>query len=99
MQTYDLTLAGFQGNGDPLDEDRVKWINAPSEGRVLRFAESLGLNGFTVSVLPGERGPLDFEDGVDVILDEDNDDIQIAPGCRLGDWLTQQGEYVPESDY
>lgn len=73
MQTFDVTLNGFDGETDATDH-LVKWVRAANEERLEQWLKDTGLwDHLQVQTPKGERwlalsGRETFEDGVDVLL-------------------------------
>jgi hypothetical protein len=72
MNTYEVTLSGWNGNTDATD-NRVKWINAPTLDAVHRLIARLELPLYEE---PKAIGPYTLGEGVDAVLDEWGDVIQ-----------------------
>lgn len=82
MKVYALNLPGFDGVDDTVLS--VKWIQAPSMIKVANFLLKNGVIGSIEAV----DGPVIFgiKDGVDVILDEEGEVVEIAKGVDVSTW-------------
>lgn len=83
MTIYELTLKGFDGSTDATDH-LVKWVDAPSEEAVTFFAKANGLQDFSVEKMTNQN--IEFEDGLDVILDGSGLCLFAAEGVDVNIW-------------
>ena len=79
-------MQGFDGSTDSTDH-LVKWISAANHSSVERYAESLGLVGYSIDEadVPAD---CDTVDGVDVVLAQDGTVAVLAPYCNPFYWKT-----------
>ena len=75
VKTFQFSIEGFVG-GDCGDDYLVKWVNAPS-----RAAFDLWLQRQSLKIENGSNGvddigPYTFDDGVDLVLDENGNEIE-----------------------
>lgn len=91
MKAFDVTLKGFNAETDGTDH-LVHWVKASSLEVVNRWLEASGLTPH-LHTPPYEmteysdsgRFPIDYEDGVDIVLDDDG---TVRSGPKLPEnWL------------
>lgn len=85
MKTFEVTASGFKGASDATD-DRVLWVNAPSEEDVLAAIEELDA-GFHGQIMEPGEGDIDYT------LPRDLEALQ----ARLREAFVRR--YVPSGEY
>lgn len=101
MQTYDVTLIGFDGGTDATDH-LVKWVRAPCEATLQLWLREIGLwdHMTMISGKPNVRwvevhGET-YDDGVNVFLLDEPTGDHVEVEYRPGSWQQTKEPFDPQ---